>query len=284
MPALQQPQERRLRHALGAAVDGGVGQRPVHRQPEVPPQMLERLLVLGRQPVAQLDEVRTRDRDRLLARLVRRLKVRVVRQRRIAADAVVVLHAALGGQAVVVPPHRIEHRLAAHPLEARDDVGVGVGEDVADVQRAADRRRRRVDRDRPRVARARAIEAVGALASQRAFHFASRPSSAGFLGGRWADWNRERRTFGLVYWRTQPFDVRFADFVREPVERLRSRASSNPARGVGCVVARRGSARISSPNQRLSDLATTTVCRPASASGTRRARRDSALHASDRRR
>ena len=52
--------------------DRRVGQRPVHRQPEVPPQMLEGLLVLGRQPVAQLDEVRPRDRNRLLARLLRR--------------------------------------------------------------------------------------------------------------------------------------------------------------------------------------------------------------------
>ena len=74
------------------------------------------------------------------------VKCRVVRQRRIAADAVVILHAALGRQAVVVPPHRVEHRLAAHPLEARNEVGVRVREDVADVQRAADGRRRRVDR------------------------------------------------------------------------------------------------------------------------------------------
>ena len=84
--------------------------------------------------------------DRLLARFLRRLKRRIVGQRRIAADAEVVLHAALGRQAVVVPSHRIEHGLAAHALKARDDVGVGVGEDVSDVERAADGRRRRVDR------------------------------------------------------------------------------------------------------------------------------------------
>ena len=74
------------------------------------------------------------------------VNVRLVRQRRIAAHAEVVLHAALGRQAVVVPSHRIEHGLAAHALEARDDVGVRVREDVTDVQRAADGRRRRVDR------------------------------------------------------------------------------------------------------------------------------------------
>ena len=67
--ALQQPQERRLRHPLRPTVDRGVGHRPVDRQAEVPPQVLERLLVLRRQPVAELDEVRARDRDRLLARL-----------------------------------------------------------------------------------------------------------------------------------------------------------------------------------------------------------------------
>src|SRR5690606_23837598 len=35
------------------------------------------------------------------------------------------------------PPHRVEDRLAVHALVAGDDVGVGVGEDVSDVQAAA---------------------------------------------------------------------------------------------------------------------------------------------------
>ena len=87
---------------------------------------------------------------------------RVVRQRRIAAHAVVVLHAALGRQAVVVPPHRIEHRLAAHALKARDEVGVREREDVADVQRSADGRRRRVDRKHLRRG-LRPVEPVDAL-------------------------------------------------------------------------------------------------------------------------
>ena len=56
-----------------------------------------------------------------LARLGRRLEGRIVRQRRIAAHAEVVLHAPLGRQAVVVPAHRIEDGLAAHPLEAGDE-------------------------------------------------------------------------------------------------------------------------------------------------------------------
>ncbi len=62
--ALQQTEERRLRHPLGGPADRRVGARPVHRQAQIPPQVLERFLVLGRQPVAQLDEVRPRDGDR----------------------------------------------------------------------------------------------------------------------------------------------------------------------------------------------------------------------------
>ena len=57
-----------------------------------------------------------------------------VRLARIASDAVVGLHSAFGRQAVVVPAHRVEHRLAGHALIARDGVCVGVAEHVADVQ------------------------------------------------------------------------------------------------------------------------------------------------------
>ena len=113
--------------------------------------------------LAQLDEVRPADRDLLLGvRLLRRREVGVVRQRGVAADAVVVLHPALGRQAVVVPAHRVEDRLAAHPLVARDQVGVRVGEHVADVQAAAHRRRGSVDRVDvlPRLG---AVEAVGVV-------------------------------------------------------------------------------------------------------------------------
>jgi hypothetical protein len=56
-----------------------------------------------------------------------------------------VLGAALGGQPVVVPSDGIEDFPAAHPHEAGDRVGLGVGEDVPDVQRAARGQRRRVD-------------------------------------------------------------------------------------------------------------------------------------------
>ena len=115
-------------------------------QAHAAPQLLEDDLVLDGQALAQLDEVLARDRQLVLGvGLGRRLERRVVRQARIAAHAVVVLHAALGRQAVVVPAHRVEHLEAAHPLVAGDAVGVRVGEDVPDVQGAAHGGRRSVD-------------------------------------------------------------------------------------------------------------------------------------------
>ena len=99
------------------------------------------------QLLAQLDEVAAGDRHLALGvRLLRRREVRVVRQRRVAAHAEVVLHPALGRQAVVVPAHRVEDLVAAHPLVAGDAVGVRVGEHVPHVQRPGHRRRGRVDR------------------------------------------------------------------------------------------------------------------------------------------
>ena len=64
----------------------------------------------------------------------------------VAPDAEIVLHPPLGWQAVVIPSHRIEDALASHPLVTGDQIRVGVREDMAYVQAAADRRRRGVDR------------------------------------------------------------------------------------------------------------------------------------------
>ena len=128
-------QEGFLGDGLGVAPDRRVEQIPVHRQSEPAPQRLEHLLVDGRQFLAQLDEVATRHRHLALrVRLGRRLEIGVVGQRRVTAHAVVVLHAALGGQTVIVPTHRVEHFLAAHALVAGHHVGVGVAEYVTDVQ------------------------------------------------------------------------------------------------------------------------------------------------------
>ena len=156
-------QERLLRHGLGVRRDGGVERGPVHRQAELTPQVLERLLVDGGQLVAELDEVGAADRDLTLrVRLRRGLEVRVVRDRRITAHAVEVLHPPLGGQAVVVPSHGVEHVLAAHPLVAGHRVGVGVAEHVAHVQRPRDRGRGSVDAEHLVAAR-RPGERIGPL-------------------------------------------------------------------------------------------------------------------------
>ena len=102
------------------------------------------------QPQAQLDEVRGATPRAAAASRRRRRPARAVARRgsdaaRVAADVEVVLHAPLGGEPVVVPAHRVEDVPPAHALVARDDVGLRVAEDVADVQRARHRRRRRVD-------------------------------------------------------------------------------------------------------------------------------------------
>ncbi len=179
-PPSQQAEKGELRHALRPAIDRRVGQRPVHGQSERSPEIFEDLLVLGRQPGAELDEVRARHGDWLLAGLVRRRERGVVGKRRIAPHTEVVLHAPLGREAVVVPTHRIEHRLAAHPLKASDDIGVRVGEDVADVERAADRRGRRIDREDLR-ARPAAIEPVDALGLPPGRPFLLEPFEGGLV-------------------------------------------------------------------------------------------------------
>src|SRR5262245_6187896 len=148
----------------------------------------------------------------MLAGLVRWLKRRVVWQRRIAAYAVVVLHPPLRRKPVVVPSHRIEHGFAAHAMKAGNDVGMRVGKHVADVKRAADCRRRGIDREdvRPQPA---AIEAV----------------RAGFLpaGLPLLFQTFERRLFRQVYW------VSFVSSVGHPYGFYRfprARASRRPRR------------------------------------------------------
>ena len=135
-----------VRRADGA--DRRVGERPVDRQAEPAPQLLERLLVLARRAARTArGSSAARSAIASLPRLRGRLERRVVRQVRIAAHAVEVLHAPLGRQPVVVPAHRVEDLAAAHALVARERVGLHVAERRAHVQRAAHRRRRRVDRE-----------------------------------------------------------------------------------------------------------------------------------------
>ena len=65
---------------------------------------------------------------------MRGLEVRIIGEGRIDANPEVVLHAALGRQAVIVPAHGVEDRFTQHSLETRNDVGVRVREHVADVK------------------------------------------------------------------------------------------------------------------------------------------------------
>src|SRR5262249_32102201 len=82
----EQAQERRVRDALRVPVNRCVGHAPVDGETQLPPQLLEDLLVLLRQALAELDEVRPRHGNRALLGLRWRLEARDVRQRRIAFD------------------------------------------------------------------------------------------------------------------------------------------------------------------------------------------------------
>ena len=159
-------QEGALADAPGPIADGRIEQRPVDRQAEAAEEFFEHLLVEMSDLAAQLDEVGTAHRNSAVVlgnvAVVGRGEVRVVRQRRVAADAGDVLHAALGRQAVVVPSQRVENGLALHALIAGDGVGVCVAEHVADVQAAADRGRWRVDGEYA-FAGHRAVEAVSGV-------------------------------------------------------------------------------------------------------------------------
>jgi len=141
----QVAQEGALGDGPRALLDGPVHGGPVHRQPEPPPHLLERLLVQVGEAVAEFDEVAAGDRHLLGAGAGRRGEPRVVGQRWVAPHVVVVLHPALGCQSVVVPPDRVEHLPAAHALVPRDDVGVAERAGVPDVQLPADRQRGSVD-------------------------------------------------------------------------------------------------------------------------------------------
>ena len=142
-------QEGALGDGAGDVVDGPVGHVPVDGQAETGEEVFEDLLVLDGELLAELDEVPAGDHvpvALVLRRLLRRAVALHVRLGGVAADAVVVLHTALGGQAVVVPAHRVEHVLAVHALVPGEHVGLRVGEDVAHMQGAGGGRRGSVDR------------------------------------------------------------------------------------------------------------------------------------------
>ena len=146
----QVAQEGALTGATGALADRCVQQAPIDAEAEPADDVLERLLVEMRDLGAQFNEVGATHRNGAVifgdVASERWLIVRDVRQRRVAANTGDVLYPAFSGQAVVVPADRIEDRLAAHALIARNEIGVRVTEHVADVEAATHRWRRRVDR------------------------------------------------------------------------------------------------------------------------------------------
>ena len=84
LAAGQVVQEHPLGRGPGVLRDRPVDVRPVDRQPDPAPELLEGELVLLRQLHAELDEVAPRDRQLVLARLLGRGERRVVVQRRVA--------------------------------------------------------------------------------------------------------------------------------------------------------------------------------------------------------
>src|ERR1035437_4181063 len=105
-------------------VDGAVADVPVQGEAEPAEERLEGLLVLDGEHVAQLDEVAPA--DRLLIRelgtlalagpvtVLWRNEALDVRLGCLTANAVVVLHPTLGGQAVVVPTDGVEDLETRH--------------------------------------------------------------------------------------------------------------------------------------------------------------------------
>ncbi len=163
LPAPQHAKEGALRGPLSSLPDGGVGERPIDGEAQAPEDRLEGRLVGGDQLPAQLHEVGAADRHRPPREATgRRAEVGIMRSGRVAAHPEDLLDPPLGGEAVIVEAHRIEDLPAPHAAEAGDHVGVGVREDVAQVQLPAHRRGWSVD-GVDVGARAGAIESVGTL-------------------------------------------------------------------------------------------------------------------------
>ena len=137
-------------------VDGAVGARPVNGQTQGGEEVFEDLLVFNRELFTEFNEVVAGDTRPLCLAAVglggavclpgdQVTEGVVVCHGGVAENAVVVLNAAFGGQAVVIPAEGVEHVLAGHALVACNDVGLGVGEHVTHVQGAGCGRRRGVN-------------------------------------------------------------------------------------------------------------------------------------------
>ncbi|CAB4900373.1 unannotated protein [freshwater metagenome] len=189
LAALDVAHEGQLRGANRIAANGAVGLAPVDREAERAPQRLKLLLVFNGELLAQLDEVAAADGNLVgglgalvVATLKRGRESGLVGQRRVTANTVVVLHASLGGQAVIVPAHGVEDLFATHALVARHHVGVGVAEHVSHVQRTRSGGRRSVDRENARAGLPVARKLVRACVIPHGHPFVFKALECGLVG------------------------------------------------------------------------------------------------------
>ncbi len=112
--------------------------------------------------MAQIGEVSPADVDWGVVGILGCGEVRVVGDAGITADPVVVLHPPLGGEAVVVPAHRVEDLFARHATISGMCVCLDVPEDRSHVKRPRHGGGRRVDGE-DLIARPGAVEAIGAF-------------------------------------------------------------------------------------------------------------------------
>src|SRR5262249_20338437 len=123
------------------------------------PQFLESLFVYFSELPAELDKIWPADHLRRLFRITSGFEVWQIREIRVTANVKEILYPPLGREAIVVPPHGIEDIFSRHAALACDEILMRVTKYVADVKRAAYRRRRRVN-DESLVSRACRIPAM----------------------------------------------------------------------------------------------------------------------------
>ena len=174
-----------------------------------------------------------------LAARLQRLEPGVVGQRRVAPHAVVVLDAALGREAVVVPAHGVEDVHAAHAAVARDQVGVRVAEDVAHVERARDRGWRGVDGE-VLLARRGRVEAVDAGVLPRGVPAVVEPVDRCLLGDARHGGHSSRRARGVGATSAAGWTPTEKTKPRSAEGRTGVSPVATQLRGTLCVLSRRG--------------------------------------------
>ena len=137
--------------------------------------VFKNFFIFGGQGFAGFNKVFARDFLTLFFGVfyMNRFKCRVIGNFRVAGDVIVVLNAAFGREAVVIPAYRVEYRFSLHALVSGDDVGLGVAEDVSDMQRTGNGRRRCINHKAvvPALGRIVFVNFVGAPVGIAAFFY-----------------------------------------------------------------------------------------------------------------